>query len=180
MNEGRLLEVARRGLTRALPKRFQVEEHAVLLYHVPLDDHLQVAVDPRDPRRGQAGFQTDLCVFEMVEPNVRLPRVVVEFKTGFSTHDVITYSTKARRHKQVYPYLRYGLVVEKLAAMPRRFFVHNEAMDFALAAHGLPRAEFLALLLRIVRREISDSRRIQRLSAGLEDVRWCRQRMEMR
>ena len=32
----------------------------------------------------------------------------MEFKQGLSTHDVLTYSAKATRHKQVYPYLRYG------------------------------------------------------------------------
>ena len=33
---------------------------------------------------------------------VKIPRVVMEFKQGLSTHDVLTYSAKATRHKQVY------------------------------------------------------------------------------
>jgi len=41
-----------------------------------------------------------------------LPFVVIETKYGsFSTHDVLIYSTKALKHKEIYPYIRYGFVV---------------------------------------------------------------------
>ena len=58
----------------------------------------------------------------------------MEFKTDITTHDVLTYSTKARKHKQVYPYLRYGLVIGSVERIPRRFFTHNEGLDFCVAA----------------------------------------------
>ncbi len=51
--------------------------------------------------------------------------MVFEFKTSLTTHDVLTYSTKARRHKQIYPYLRYGLLVSTETSVPRRFFIHT-------------------------------------------------------
>jgi hypothetical protein len=48
-----------------------------------------------------------------------------------TTHDVLTYSAKARKHKQVYPYLRYGFVVPEVEFVPRRFFIHNDALDYS-------------------------------------------------
>ncbi|MBT4483875.1 MAG: hypothetical protein HOC71_09385, partial [Candidatus Latescibacteria bacterium] len=88
-----------------------IKRGANLLYQVTVDNHLELKVNPKHPKRGQSAFQTDLCVFEQIEADVNIPRVVLEFKTNISTHDVITYSAKARKHKQVYPYLRYGLVI---------------------------------------------------------------------
>jgi len=64
--------------------------------------------------------------------------VYPEFKPGISTHDILTYSAKARKHKQVYPYLRYGLVASRERFVAGKFFTHNEALDFYLAAGGLP------------------------------------------
>ena len=40
-----------------------------------------------------------------------IPLVVMKIKFGrFKTHDVLTYSAKALKHKEIYPCLRYGLV----------------------------------------------------------------------
>jgi len=63
---------------------------------------------------------------------VSLPKVVFEFKSNITTHDVITYSNKARRHKQIYPYLRYSLISYNLSTISKRFFIHNEGLDFYL------------------------------------------------
>ena len=87
-----------------------IERGKALLYQVTVNNHLKVTVEPRKPKRGQSAFQTDLCVFEEVEvledhERIKVPRVVMEFKWGLSTHDVLIYSAKATRHKQVYPYL---------------------------------------------------------------------------
>jgi hypothetical protein len=88
---------------------------------------------------------------------------VIELKSGtFSTHDVITYSWKAQRHKQVYPYLRYGFAVIGLEALGRRFITHNEGFDFALA---LPdRTKIEAELVPVVRRQIMSAERIIELT----------------
>lgn len=37
-----------------------------------------------------------------------------------SSHDVLLYSSKAAKHKSIYPYLRYGSVVFRLEALGRR------------------------------------------------------------
>ena len=59
--------------------------------------------------------------------------MVLEFKNKVTPHDVLIYSAKARRHKQVYPYLRYGFVASEELYVPRRFFMHNDALDFFAA-----------------------------------------------
>jgi hypothetical protein len=85
--------------------------------------------------------------------------VAIELKSGsFSTHDIITYSAKAGRHKQVYPYLRYGFAVFGLAMLGKRFVTHNEAFDFAIA---LPdRRSIKAELVPLIRRQIGSSERL--------------------
>jgi len=62
--------------------------------------------------------------------------VVLEFKTKVTTHDVLTYSTKAEKHKTIYPYLRYGLVLSGDKYVPKRFFTHNEGLDFCMCTEG--------------------------------------------
>ena len=99
--------------------------------------------------------------------NVRIPRVVLEFKPGLSTHDILTYTTKARKHKQVYPYLRYGLVASKERRVTGKFFTHNEALDFYLAAGALSRGSLLTLLRALLKKEIAASRRLEAMAFGL-------------
>jgi hypothetical protein len=86
----------------------------MLFYQLTLDNELNL-IPPVDqlpkPRKGQPAFQTDLCVFEEKKEDLFIPRVVMEFKGSITTHDVLTYSAKARKHKQVYPYLRYGIIL---------------------------------------------------------------------
>lgn len=106
-------------------------QKANLYYQLTLDDKLNLTVDPKIPKRGQSAFQTDLCIF-LKKNDLLLPKVVFEFKEYLSTHDVITYSHKANRHKQIYPYLRYGLISYEMDTIPKRFFIHNEGMDFYL------------------------------------------------
>jgi hypothetical protein len=52
-----------------------------------------------------------------------------EFKDGITPHDVLAYSTKARKHKQVYLYLRYVVFMSEETRVPGRVFTHNEALD---------------------------------------------------
>jgi hypothetical protein len=159
------MEVAR----RLLPKPFEIERGAALLYQVTVDNHLATTVDVKHPRRGNAAFQTDLCVFERKTETVAIPRVVLEFKTAITTHDVITYSAKASKHKQVYPYLRYGIVASAHAAVPGRLFTHNQSLDFCAAVSGLKgrkRREFFAFLLTS---EVKASQRLEAIA--FEDVR---------
>jgi hypothetical protein len=97
MPESKFVTTALEAASQVLDPPLTIEQHAALLYQVTVDNRLSVNVDPRKPKRGQAAFQTDLCVFEEIEPDVKIPRVVLEFKTDISTHDVLTYSAKPSR-----------------------------------------------------------------------------------
>lgn len=170
MPEDRLVGAAEQIIARFLPRSLEVERGAALLYQVKVDNRLEVTVNPKAPTRGQSAFQTDLCVFEQVAANVRIPRVVLEFKPGLSTHDILTYTTKARKHKQVYPYLRYGLVASKERRVTGKFFTHNEALDFYLAAGALSRGSLLTLLRALLKKEVAASRRLEAMAFGLSSA----------
>lgn len=114
-----------------LPDQYVVKPKANLYYQITIDNELNVVVDPKRPMRGKSAFQTDLCIF-MKKDKLLVPRVAIEFKQHITTHDIITYSNKARRHKHVYPYLRYGLISYQISEIPKRFFIHNESLDFYL------------------------------------------------
>ena len=89
-----------------------------------------------------------------------------EFKPGISTHDALTYSAKARKHKQAYQYLRYGVVVSNETVVPHRFFLHNEALDFFAAVKNTKQAELGDFFSRLIEREVATSRRMERIAFG--------------
>jgi len=157
--EDRWVDDAHDALETALPAPFVVKRGASLFYEIVVDESLRIAADMRKPVRGQSAFQTDLCVFERMENGAELPRVVLEFKTDLTTHDVLTYSAKAARHRSVYPYLRYGLALARPATVPRRFFTHNDALDFCVALGGAKPEQVVALVVE----ELAMSQRMQAL-----------------
>ena len=147
-----------------LPRNYISVKKANLLYEITVDNNLEVTVDPKEPMRGQIAFQTDFCIFskkyilmKKKKKEILLPRVVFEFKNDISTHDVITYSNKATRHKQIYPYLRYGLVIYNRPEIPRKFFIHNEGIDFFLAIKRTNK-NLNTILKDIIKREIKMSK----------------------
>lgn len=103
-----------------------------LLYELKLDENLEISEDVKNPKRGSSAFETDVTIFEK-KNKIEIPLIVIEVKERLTSHDVITYSNKASRHKSVYPYLRYGLVAYELDSIPKRFFKHNKDIDFFLA-----------------------------------------------
>jgi hypothetical protein len=130
----------------------------VLLYQVRVDNRLEIKVDPRKPRKGRSAFQTDIAVFEQVDPAIRIPRVVMEFKTAVTTHDLLTYNAKAVLHKQIYPYLRYGMVASAELKVPGRAFVHGTALDFFVAAGAFAVADVHDRLAALLQKEVETSR----------------------
>jgi len=115
-------------------KHLEIREKENLLYTVKvLPDLTFFPPLASNFRRGNIAFETDISIGRKVQ-NGFLPIVVIELKFGgLSTHDVITYSYKSVKHKDIYPYLRYGLIIGKISSLPRRFFNHNFGFDFAIA-----------------------------------------------
>ena len=122
---------------KILPEPYVARMNANLYYQIIADNNLNITANLKNPKRGDSAFQTDLCIF-LKKNDIELPKIVFEFKANLTSHDVITYSNKARRHKQIYPYLRYGLICYGLPVIPKRFFIHNEALDFCLAGTDSP------------------------------------------
>jgi hypothetical protein len=137
---------------------YVVESGKSILYKIEVDASGKVTHDSLDsPVRGQFAFQTDLLI-----TRASLPLVVIELKVGsFTTHDVITYSWKAVRHKQVYPYLRYGFVVFGLDILGRRFVTHNEGFDFAMALPDTAAIE--SDLIPLIQRQLTSAERMSAL-----------------
>jgi len=169
MPEDIFVDEAMRVAREILKPPLSIRRGAALLYQVTVNNRLELTVDPKRPTRGQSAFQTDLCVFETL-PDAEIPRVVMEFKPNLSTHDVLTYSTKARKHKQVYPYLRYGLVVGNIHAIPGRFFTHNEGLDFCVAAASHKGERIQDLFASLLMKEVNASRRLEQIIFGHESV----------
>ena len=137
LNEHEFARRLRNCLERQLPG-YKVVVGEPLLYKLIVDGRGKVKPsDINHPVRGQLAFETDVLI-----KNESVPLVVAETKLGrFTTHDVLTYSAKARSHKNVYPYLRYGLVVGAKEKIDTRFFTHNRDFDFAVAISDADAAE---------------------------------------
>jgi hypothetical protein len=178
--ESKFVATAQAVAKTILSKRLSIERGAALLYQVTINNNLALTIDPARPSRGESAFQTDLCIFERKTRDIYIPRVVLEFKPGISTHDVLTYSAKARKHKQVYPYLRYGIVVEKEATVPRRFFTHNESLDFFVALRGTKGSALKKLLSQLIKAEVKTSRLLESIAYGRDHPKLFRSEIHLK
>ena len=144
-----------------------VERGRNLLYQLPLNRQLKPSVaDTISPKRGDSAFETDICISEKVAGPEELlfPRVVIEFKPKITSHDILTYSAKAGKHRSMYPWLRYGLLASDIDAIPNRFFIHNEHLDFFIAAHS-HRSNLEKFIKKLIEKEL-------RVSKALETIRF--------
>ena len=120
-----------------------------------------------DPVIKSHEYQTDLLIAERLKGSTELvPRVVVEFKLGkVTTHDALTYSTKAGTHKNIHPYLRYGIVIGKYAGpIPNRLIWHGHQFDFMVTlASEKPGDRDWERLIRLLKDEVQASRIMYKL-----------------
>jgi hypothetical protein len=110
-------------------------------------------------------FETDLLIYEK-EESIK-PRIIIESKiNNISTHDAITYSYKAQTHKNVTPYIRYGIMLgnRKHYPLPGRLFRHGTNFDFMISFKDfvLSNTEKLAFI-ELVKKEISYSQKIEEM-----------------
>lgn len=174
VKESPFVEVAYMVASEILDEPLHIKRSAALLYQVMVDNQLALTVDLKNPKRGNAAFQTDLCIFERKSDEVSIPRVVLEFKTRISTHDVLTYSAKATKHKQIYPYLRYGVVASDERAVPGRLFNHNQALDFCLCCGGVKGDNLRELFSDLLTAEVRSSRDLESITYGAAKAKWFR------
>lgn len=159
-SEQEISQQVREVLARELSPEYAVHAGKSILYKIEVNAFGRVTLDSvASPVRGQYAFQTDILIETQRES---IPLVVVELKYGsFTTHDVITYSSKATRHKEIYPYLRYGFVVVGLNALGRRFLTHNHGFDFAMALRDVASGE--GDLIAVVNRQVANADRMRGL-----------------
>jgi hypothetical protein len=112
-------------------------------------------------------YETDLLIKDKYSNGTWIPRVVVECKLGrIHTHDALTYSAKAATHKNVHPYLRYGILVggRKNQALPGRLIRHGAYFDFMVSWRGAePEPDEWKVFCELVGNELLASRKLQEL-----------------
>lgn len=111
-------------------------------------------------------YETDLLIAD-TDNEGWIPRVVVECKIGsINTHEALAYSTKAATHKQVHPYLRYGVLIGERTAsgVPRRLIRHGAYFDFLVVWQGKEaRRKVLPQFCELLIGEVRASRMVQNL-----------------
>jgi hypothetical protein len=165
-SEERFARELHRFLSSQLNSDVKVGLKQNLLYTLVVDEKGKVRPtqdEMNDPKRGQLyAFQTDILIQNLDPP---IPLVVLELKfSNFSTHDVITYSSKAIRHKEVFPYLRYGSVVGGSKSISKKFFIHNQGIDFAMSVFDLTTEGIR--LLNLVTDQIQNAKTIMQLMSS--------------
>lgn len=155
------LSIQLTGFLRQALRDYRVGERQSLLYKIFIDQDGEITPEIKkikNPKRAQGAFQTDILI---ARKRNNIPLVALELKyKGLSTHDIITYSSKAVRHKEIYPYLRYGLVAARRKLIDRKFFTHNIGIDFALVYRG---ETSNGQLLKMVRKQIRVAEQMRRI-----------------
>lgn len=151
-------------LQQAMEKRDQhitVESFMKLPYAYEITSYHNDGINDQ-----QLEFETDICFFEE-QNGVRKPRIVIEGKIfNITTHDAITYSQKALLHKNVHPYLRYGIFLgrRKNYPLPGRLYRHGVHFDFMISWQELvPTSEEWENFLEVVMDEIEASRTLEEI-----------------
>ena len=179
--ESEFVDVAMAVAGEILKPPLVVKRGASLLYEIKVNTSLEV-MEPeriRKPTRGASAFQTDLCIFEERDGEIFIPRVVIEFKTTISTHDVLTYCAKASKHKQIYPYLRYGILASSEKSVPGRVFTHNDSLDFFASVSGLSDAELKTFLVQLLSAEVASSKCLEDIAFGKVKTRLFRTEVQV-
>ncbi|MET2985544.1 hypothetical protein [Aureibaculum conchae] len=117
--------------------------------------------DDQPFRQNYLKYETDFLVYEVLDECLWKPRVIIEAKiNSITTHDAITYSQKAQTHKNVHPYLRYGILIgnRKHHPLPGRLFRHGQHFDFMQSwkSYESDNSEWLQLI-EILKSEIEAS-----------------------
>lgn len=176
MKESAFVKIFEEAAKEALGETAIVKRGESLYYSLSLDRKLCLSTpNTQKPKRGSSAFETDICIFERKEV-IDFPRVVIEFKERITTHDILTYSAKAGKHKQIYPCLRYGLLASELDSIPGRFFTHNESLDFFIAAKNYKEPRRVRILaLQLIERELKISKTLEEIHFGGKKVDYfCR------
>lgn len=123
-------------------------------------------------RGGGTGFEQDILVYERVSGQTSIvPRVAIEVKfSGVTTHDAIVYSEKARRLRNVYPYLRYGFLVGDVPSLPARLVRLGTDFDFIIRTGNPPLQPENEQIITLLKEEIETSRELGLIFHGKANI----------
>ena len=111
-------------------------------------------------------FETDMLIYEKQEERI-IPRVIIESKVEtITTHDAITYSHKASTHKNVIPFVRYGIMCgnRETYPLPGRLFRHGTNFDFLFSFVGYePTAFEKETFIEMIKKEILYSQQFEEI-----------------
>ena len=111
-------------------------------------------------------FETDMVIYEKKDNKI-IPRVIIESKIGtVTTHDAITYSHKAMYHKNVIPFVRYGIILGERDTypLPGRLFRHGTNFDFLFSfINYVPTENEKQKFVEMLKKEILYSRQIEEI-----------------
>ena len=114
----------------------------------------------------KTSFETDMVVYEKTNGKI-IPRVIIESKIGtVTTHDAITYSHKAMYHKNVIPFVRYGIMLgdRETYPLPGRLFRHGTNFDFLFSfVDYIPSEKETLSFVDMIKREITYSRQFEEI-----------------
>ena len=112
-------------------------------------------------------YETDLLVYQKIDNEKWIPRIIIEGKiNSVTTHIAITYSQKASSHKNVHPYLRYGILLgnRKHYPLPGRLYRHGAYFDFMLSWKAFkPTENEWKIFLNIISSEIEYSEKLEEI-----------------
>jgi len=110
-------------------------------------------------------YQTDILIFETMGKDKWKPRIVIETKLKkIDTHNAITYSQKSQTHKNVHPYLRYGILIGELEHLSGRLFRHGQYFDFMQSWESLEADDNeWNILMDILKSELETSKIIEEI-----------------
>ena len=136
-------------------------------HRLPYSSMILSYKDKEPDKTKVSGYETDILISEILDSETWMPRVVIETKIdSVTTHDAITYSQKSQTHKNVHPYLRYGILIGNREdyPLPGRLFRHGQHFDFMLSWKKLvaDKKEFKTLI-EIINDEITASRTLEEI-----------------
>lgn len=109
-------------------------------------------------------YEVDLLIKEKRD-NYAVPRLIIESKyKKISTHDAITYSDKAKCHKDIFCGLRYGIMVGNSndKYLPSRVLNHGNDFDFMfIFQDDKPNDKEWKLFVDIVKRNLESANKFE-------------------
>lgn len=114
-------------------------------------------------------YEVDLLIKEK-RGNSVVPKLIIESKYGkITTHDVITYSNKAKAHKDLYSGLRYGLMIGNCneKGVSPRIVNHGDNFDFMFVfREDKPNDREWKLFVDIIKRNLVISNKLENIISG--------------